>query len=190
MQQFVRIIGGRFRGKKLAVADVPGLRPTSDRIRETVFNWLMHDIRGARCLDLFAGSGALGFEACSRGASQVVLIEQSTPAFSKLSQAAAQLNTENLHLIQSDALSWLQQCRQRFDIVFIDPPFASTLAEQALKLIDEYQILVPGGLLYRESNQIQTASTPHWQMIKAKKAGQVHYGLWQYSPSNESKRHE
>jgi 16S rRNA (guanine966-N2)-methyltransferase len=124
----VRIIAGTLRGSKLPVAALEGLRPTSDRARETLFNWLQNGIAGRKALDLFAGSGALGFEAVSRGAGQVVMVERNPTAFSGLLESRNRLKTENVELVHADALAWLPaQHSQRFDLVFLDPPFAGDI---------------------------------------------------------------
>lgn len=129
----VRIIAGQWRGSRLDVPALPGLRPSSDRVRETVFNWLQGEIAGARCLDLFAGSGALGFEAASRGAAQVCLIEQADAALTTLRDAARRLDARQVEIIRADALAWLARTADRqFDLVFIDPPFAADLHQKAL----------------------------------------------------------
>ena len=124
----VRIIAGSLRGSKLPVAALEGLRPTSDRARETLFNWLQNDIAGRKALDLFAGSGALGFEAVSRGAGQVVMVERNPVAFAGLLESRNRLKTENVELVNADALAWLPgQHGQCFDLIFLDPPFAGDI---------------------------------------------------------------
>ena len=121
----IRIIAGQWRGRRLPVMELDGLRPTTDRIRETLFNWLMNDIRGQRCLDAFAGSGALGWEALSRGAAQVVFLEQHSEIVAQLQQQCTLLDTQaNCQIIQADSCHWLQQPPSRlFDVVFLDPPY-------------------------------------------------------------------
>jgi len=128
----VRLIAGRFRGRRIAVAPVPGLRPTPERTRETLFNWLQGRIEGARVLDLFAGSGALGFEALSRGADRVVLVEQDRAAHATLQRTAAELDPERTEAVRDDALRWPRVAAEAFDLVFLDPPFAAGLAVAAL----------------------------------------------------------
>jgi 16S rRNA (guanine966-N2)-methyltransferase len=124
----VRIIAGSLRGSKIPVPELDGLRPTSDRTRETLFNWLQHDIAGAQVLDLFAGSGALGFEAASRGAEAVVLVERNPVAMASLEETKERLKTENLEVVHADALAWLpQQSTNAFNLVFLDPPFATDI---------------------------------------------------------------
>lgn len=146
MKQVVRIIGGIYRGKKLQFPDIEGLRPTPDRVRETLFNWLMHDIRDARCLDAFAGSGALGFEAFSRGALEVILLEQSPKAYAHLDKIITSFNTPKLRLIKTDAVQFLQTKQKEFDIIFLDPPFAQNYLPQCLSGIALNHSLKKGGL--------------------------------------------
>jgi 16S rRNA (guanine966-N2)-methyltransferase len=168
----IRIIAGKWRGRKLSVIDAPGLRPTPDRVRETLFNWIQQEIVGARCLDLFAGTGALAFEALSRGASEVIMIESNPKAFELLNQHAEILGSEN-HTIQlADAMSWLRQGGKGFDIIFLDPPFEQGYIEQCCALIKEESLLNANGLVYIESEE--NISLPDgWITKKQKKAGQV-----------------
>lgn len=179
MKQQVRIIGGKFRGKKLDFPDIEGLRPTPDRVRETVFNWLMHDIRGARCLDLFAGSGALGFEAFSRGAKSVVLIEQADQVFKNLVKISLSFNSPDLSINQADAIHYLHHTRQQFDIIFLDPPFAKDCYDDCLYLLAKRDCLCKGGLLYIESPAGVNPDPLHWQERKSKQAGNVCYSLYE-----------
>lgn len=151
MKQIIRIIGGVYRGKKIHFPDIEGLRPTPDRVRETLFNWLMHEIRDARCLDAFAGSGALGLEAFSRGAKQVVFLEQSPKAHASLQKIISTFNSPKLQLLQTDALKYLQSNSKEFDIIFLDPPFAKNYLPQCLSHITQGNILKSGGLVYLES---------------------------------------
>ena len=149
---FVRIIGGTWRGRKLPVLDLPGLRPTSDRGRETLFNWLQPWLAGARCADLFAGSGALGFEAASRGAAHVDLVEVAPMAVSALVQARAALRADNVDVHRANVLDWLrEQVDSHYRIIFLDPPFDSGLAVRALGRIQQLQCVAPGGFVYVES---------------------------------------
>ncbi|RUR18012.1 16S rRNA (guanine(966)-N(2))-methyltransferase RsmD [Legionella sp. km535] len=178
MKHSIRIIGGQFRGKKIQFPDVEGLRPTPDRVRETLFNWLMMDIKEARCLDAFAGSGALGLEAFSRGASEVVFIEQSPLAHASLRQIIAHFNHPALKLVKADTLSYLQHCTQQFDIIFLDPPFAKNYIPQCIQIIHQKQLLPQGGLVYIESPTAIELDEQHWQQLKLKQAGQVLFGLF------------
>ncbi|MGM9454244.1 16S rRNA (guanine(966)-N(2))-methyltransferase RsmD [Legionella bozemanae] len=179
MKQVVRIIGGLYRGKKLHFPDVAGLRPTPDRVRETLFNWLMHDIREARCLDAFAGSGALGLEAFSRGAARVVFLEQSPKACTHLQKIIASFNSPKLKLLQTDALQYLQHKQEEFDIIFLDPPFAQNYLPQCISNITHSTILKPGGLVYLESPIAMQLDEKYWRQIKQKQAGQVVYSLFE-----------
>jgi 16S rRNA (guanine966-N2)-methyltransferase len=146
----VRIIGGRFKRSKLAVLDRPGLRPTPNRVRETLFNWLGQDLSGWRCLDAFAGSGALGFEAASRGAAEVVLLERDVRLQQELRRAQQRLNASEVRVEGADALAWMARCEaDRFDLVFIDPPFDAGLFEAALAAAP--RIVMPGGFIYLEA---------------------------------------
>ena len=177
MKQEIRIIGGRYRGKKISFPDSEGLRPTPDRVRETLFNWLMHDIRNARCLDAFAGSGALGLEAFSRGASQVCFLEQNRLVFKALQNNIAHFNTRDLTLFNIDACDFIRHPKQCFDIIFLDPPFASNLLMPCLDVLNKSTILTPEGLVYFESPLEMTVDPLQWVVLKQKKAGLVFYGL-------------
>jgi len=147
----VRIIGGQWKRSKLPVADRPGLRPTPDRVRETLFNWLGADLSGWRCLDAFAGSGALGFEAASRGADEVVLLERDRHLVASLNQSRERLKAQALRIEGADALSWMPGCApQRFELVFIDPPFDAQLFDKALAAAA--RLVVPGGFVYLEAD--------------------------------------
>ena len=176
----LRIIGGEWRSRQLPVLDLPGLRPTTDRVRETLFNWLQNDIPGARCLDLFAGSGALGFEAASRGAASVTLLELQPAAADQLAANMQLLQAQNIQLIRANALNWLAQYQgEPFDLVFLDPPFASDLLEPAINLLCQQQLLSSDACVYIECDACQPLPTlpPGWQLTKQKKAGQVGYYL-------------
>ena len=176
--QTLRIIGGIYRGKKISFPAIEGLRPTPDRVRETVFNWLMHDVRDAACLDAFAGSGALGFEALSRGASHVTLIEQSPIAYSHLKKQADAFKSTRLNVIQADTCQFLKNTPMHFDLVFFDPPFANlTLFEAPLKQ-GIASLLRPGGHLYLESPLPIELDPTQWQLLKQKQAGRVVYSLY------------
>ncbi len=148
----VRIIGGQWKRSKLAVVDLPGLRPTPDRVRVTLFNWLGQDLSGWRCLDAFAGSGALGFEAASRGASEVLLLERNAGQVKRLREAAERLQATTLRIEQIDALSYMARAdRARFELVFLDPPFDSGLDDAALQAA--LRLVVPDGFIYLESDR-------------------------------------
>jgi 16S rRNA (guanine966-N2)-methyltransferase len=179
MKQIIRIIGGLYRGKKIHFPLVEGLRPTPDRVKETLFNWLMHDIKEARCLDAFAGSGSLGLEAFSRGAAQVFFVEQSPIAHNNLKKMISQFNSPCLTLIKDNALNYLQRCTEEFDLIFLDTPFAEDLIPQCLASITKNNLLVKGGLIYLEAPTEIEVNTEHWKLIKSKKQGQVFSSLFE-----------
>lgn len=178
MKQTIRIIGGQFRGKKLHFPETEGLRPTPNRVRETLFNWLMHDIRDAHCLDAFAGSGALGFEAYSRGAAKVILLEKETDVYANLLKTALTFDSPKLSIQKTDACEFLQQTKEHFNIVFLDPPFAKNYLPHCLDLLAHSDVLTKDGLLYLESPHEITIDQAIWQQIKLKHAGQIVYGLY------------
>lgn len=149
-----------------------GLRPTPDRVRETLFNWLQMQIAGSDCLDVFAGSGALGFEAASRGARQVMLIERDATQAHQLREQINKFQAANIEVLAADAISWLNQTSADFDIIFLDPPFAGNLLDEALSIIADRAILRPGGLVYVE--QTRGAALPEsWALHRQTHAGQV-----------------
>ena len=177
----VRIIAGQWRGRKLPVANISGLRPTGDRIRETLFNWLEPEIGGARCLDLFTGSGALALEALSRGAAAVIAVDSHKDAVGSLRELQKLLSAEGLQLIHSDAQSWLAAHREeQFDIVFLDPPFQLGLLSETAQLLEQANCLATEALIYIERDIDQaTAELPsNWQPYREKTAGKVHYALY------------
>ncbi len=182
MNQVVRIIGGIYRGKKLHFPAVADLRPTPARVRETLFNWLMHSIRGAKCLDAFAGSGALGFEAFSRGAASVTLVEKSAQVTAYLKRQAQAFDTKQLRVVQADALLLLTNQTETFDIIFFDPPFALFSAIPSAVFNTLNQRLSPQGLLYLESPAPLSLNPNRWLTLKTKRAGQVTYSLMQKIP--------
>jgi 16S rRNA (guanine966-N2)-methyltransferase len=176
----VRLIGGSLRRSKLPVADKPGLRPTPDRVRETLFNWLGHDLTGWRCLDAFAGSGALGFEAASRGAAEVQLLERDGDLVRSLRASATRLKASAVQVAQADALAWMALCAPaRFELVLLDPPFDSAL--QAPSLAIAAPLLAPAGWLYLESAAIlgDDAVPATLALRRQGRAGAVHYHLLQ-----------
>jgi 16S rRNA (guanine966-N2)-methyltransferase len=170
----VRIIGGQYRRRLLPFPGSAGLRPTPDRVRETLFNWLGQDMPGWSCLDLFAGSGALGFEAASRGAARVVMIERDREAFDALAQNRAALGADQVELLRVDALAWLAASRESFDLVFVDPPFDSGLAEPALVQLAAQ--LKPGGHIYVEQGDAVIAP-PGFIIHRSGRAGRSHFAL-------------
>ena len=178
MQQCIRIIGGSYRGKKITFPSHATLRPTPNRIRETLFNWLMHDIRGARCLDAFAGSGALGLEAFSRGAHTVIFLEQDINTYLHLKKNIDDFHSNRLTIIHTDALQYLNMQSPPFDIIFLDPPFNSQLQQQCIALLSASNILRKHGLLYIESPIPMILDSTQWELLHAKQAGQVAYALY------------
>jgi 16S rRNA (guanine(966)-N(2))-methyltransferase RsmD len=176
----VRIIGGTWRGTRLRVLDLAGLRPSGDRGRETLFNWLQMHLRGADCADLFAGSGVLGLEAASRGAARVTLLEKSGPAAEEIRKSLARLKAEQVELIQGDAIAWLGQCApQSLDIVFVDPPFGTGLETRALELLVAGNCVRKGGFVYLEtaSESPAPAPGPAWEMAREQVMGDVRMRL-------------
>ena len=176
----LRIVAGKWRSRLLDIADVPGLRPTSERIRETLFNWLAPSIQGARCLDLFAGTGALGFEALSRGATTVVFVDNSRRATRAIEKSAKTLNATGALVHCTDAEDYLRTARREpFDIVFLDPPFADDRLDDLCRLIDQLGLLAPGGLVYLEQDRAKPGIElpERWSLLKDKTAGNVRYML-------------
>ncbi|MCH6484006.1 16S rRNA (guanine(966)-N(2))-methyltransferase RsmD [Pseudoxanthomonas sp. LH2527] len=172
----VRIIGGRWRGTKLAVPERPGLRPSSDRVRETLFNWLMPALPGARVLDLFAGTGVLGLEALSRGAAQAMLVERDPGLAAALREAVAKLAAP-AEVHAADALAWLGGRQEAFDLVFLDPPFADGLWDRALEAL--VPRLAPGAWIYVESPvDVVPAVPPDWALHREGRTREVRYALY------------
>lgn len=175
---FVRIIGGRLRGSRLPVADRPGLRPSPDRVRETLFNWLQGVTPGARVLDLFAGTGALGFEAASRGAAEVVLVERDPGLADGLRAQAGRLKIAGARVVQADALAWLQGAPSAtFDLVFLDPPFEAGFWDRATALLTPW--LAPGAWIYIESpHNLPLTLPPAWQLHREGRTRDVRYAVF------------
>jgi len=170
----VRIIGGQYRRRLLDFPDSAGLRPTPDRVRETLFNWLGQDLPGWACLDLFAGSGALGFEAASRGAGRVVMVERDRAAIGALEKNRIVLGAKQVEVLRADALAWLANSREAFDLIFVDPPFDSALAAPALA--DLARHLKAGGQAYVEQGTAVSAP-PGFIMHRSGRAGRSHFAL-------------
>jgi 16S rRNA (guanine(966)-N(2))-methyltransferase RsmD len=171
----VRIIGGAWRSRLVTFPAEPGLRPTPDRVRETLFNWLGQDLTGKRCLDLFAGSGVLGFEALSRGAMEVVMVERSGTVARALRENAARLDARGFRAVVGDALHFLgDPGAGRFDVVFVDPPYGSGLVTAAMERLPG--VLARGALVYVESDATVEPDPP-WHVRKRGRAGAVHYHL-------------
>jgi 16S rRNA (guanine966-N2)-methyltransferase len=183
----LRIIGGALRGRKWSFPEAPGLRPTPDRVRETLFNWLAPHIAGMRVFDLFAGSGALGFEALSRGAGSAVLIEKDRVAAASLRAVAQRFGLASARVEGGDALAFVRaQPRHACDLVFLDPPFAAGLLEPALAAVAAGDVLAPGGFCYLE--QPARDAVPElpagWTLHRSGKAGEVGYHLLHAPPSD------
>jgi 16S rRNA (guanine966-N2)-methyltransferase len=183
-QSSLRVIGGLWRGRRLAFPCVEGLRPTPDRIRETLFNWLQPRILQARCLDVCAGSGALGFEALSRGAQLSRLLEKHPQVAAALRDNAQRLGASHLQVVVQDALSYLQQQpAEPFDLVFLDPPFALALWQPLAEALTAHGWLAPGAWVYVETPKGTAPVLPaSWVPLKEKTAGQVSYALYAYHP--------
>lgn len=179
----LRIIGGTWRSRKLPILDSEGLRPTTDRIRETVFNWLQFDIADATVIDLFAGSGGLGFEAASRGAAQVVMIEKDSKVAASLSSNIKRLDAANIRLHTADAIQLLnapQQLPAQWDLVFVDPPFNHGLAQRSLSLLAQHSAVHEDTLVYVECERnAELAIDEHWTLLKDKTQGAVRFCLLQ-----------
>ncbi len=178
----LRIVAGNWRSRLLDIADVEGLRPTSERIRETLFNWLAPGIHGKRCLDLFAGTGALGLEALSRGAGEVVFVEQAARAVQMLKRNIETLGAKGASVLQQDARHFLDAGQPApFDIVFLDPPFAEEVLGELCRLIEERHLLADDGLAYLEQDRAREIAVlpDNWRVLKNKTAGNVRYMLVQ-----------
>ena len=170
----VRIIGGEWRSRILRFPDSASIRPTPDRVRETLFNWLGQRLDGLACLDLFAGSGALGFEALSRGAARVVMVEQSREIARALEESARALGAAAAEIVTGDALGYLKRSAQAFDVVFVDPPYDSDLAPRALASLAGH--LNPRARVYVESAAPVAPPAP-WRVVREDRAGAVRYAL-------------
>jgi 16S rRNA (guanine966-N2)-methyltransferase len=175
----VRIIGGRWRGRRLAVPDLPGLRPTPDRVRETLFNWLAADLPGSRCLDLFAGSGALGLEAASRGAGSVLLVDRAARAVAQLQAVVRALGAAGVEVVRGEALAWLASAPGPFDVVFLDPPFGEGLLTPVCARLEALGLVREGGLVYLELEAASPAPAlpAGWETLRSGRAGEVQYHL-------------
>lgn len=177
----LRIIGGEWRSRKVNFIDAEGLRPTPDRVRETLFNWLAAYIEGAEVLDLFTGSGALSLEALSRGAASATILDINHQVISNLKNQLQILNCQNATLINQSALLFLQkQATKQFDVVFLDPPFRKDMLQQACQLLADNGWLANKAWVYTESEIMpsQLLMPTNWQLYREKKAGQVYYSLW------------
>ncbi|OCG24255.1 16S rRNA (guanine(966)-N(2))-methyltransferase RsmD [Gilliamella sp. wkB108] len=182
MNGSIRIIGGKWRGRKLSVLDKQGLRPTTDRVKETLYNWLMPVIHDSICLDCFSGSGSLGFEAASRGAKSVTLLEKDKQVAQQLSKNKQIIASEAIDIYQTDTLLWLNKTAQKqFDIVFIDPPFHRALVAKTVNQLEANNWLKPSSYIYVETevdHNVMEYIPLNWQLHREKTAGQVHCYLF------------
>jgi 16S rRNA (guanine966-N2)-methyltransferase len=176
----VRIIGGKFRSRIVRFPDAACVRPTPDRVRETLFNWLGQRLDGLDCLDLFAGSGALGFEALSRGARRVVMVERDRAIARGLRESASELQAQGAEVVEDDAIAYLGRAGDTFDVAFVDPPYASDLAMRALALIAPR--LRPGARVYVERHTPLDFG-PSWRVLREDRAGAVRYALMEPIPT-------
>ena len=175
----LRIIGGQWRGRKLSFPAINDLRPTADRVRETLFNWLQAEIPGARCLDLFAGSGAIGLEALSRGAAELVLVEQNPTAAAQIRQHLEKLGSHASIVKSDDVFRFLKGSATQFDVVFLDPPYRLDCLEQCCRLLEQGGWLKQKAWIYLEDSSHRSAPRlpANWQLMRSKKAGDVGYFL-------------
>lgn len=180
----VRIVGGVWRSRLIGVPSRPGLRPTPDRVRETLFNWLGQDLTGLACLDLFAGSGALGFEAASRGAARVVMVESDQSTIATLRASRTALDTERVEVVSKDAFAYLAAVSERFHVVFLDPPFRQNVLPAVLEALP--RCLAPHARVYLEAASPLPVPEP-WRELRRKRAGQVSYQLLQWSADDTSR---
>ena len=185
--QQLRVIAGRWRSRRLSFPELPGLRPTPDRVRETLFNWLAPILPGVRCLDLFAGSGALGIEALSRGAAEAVFVERHPLAIRALRENLARLKAEGARVEPGEALTWLRQPGTPFEIVLLDPPFGQGLLEPVCAALETGGWLAETAWIYLEAEaELPPLSLPaHWRLYREKRAGAVAYCLARREGSGE-----
>lgn len=181
MSNKVRIIGGEWRSRQISFDDAPGLRPTPGRVRETLFNWLQADVVNSRCLDLYAGSGALGFEAASRGAKRVVQVESNSKTTQKLAENCRALNASQIQVVQHDVIQYLKNKGEQFDLVFLDPPFGLGLIQETCWLLNHGEWLGACAKIYIESEPyLEQSHIPDgWRLLKQKSAGEVAFYLFQ-----------
>ncbi|MBM4219948.1 MAG: 16S rRNA (guanine(966)-N(2))-methyltransferase RsmD [Gammaproteobacteria bacterium] len=179
MADTLRIIGGEWRGRRIRFPGKGGIRPTPDRVRETLFNWLMGQVPGSRCLDLFAGSGALGLEALSRGAAHATFVECDRENAARLRETTKMLAPGRATVVEADALAWLDGRASAYDIVFLDPPYAAGILAQAMRRLDAGGFLAPGAQVYLEmpASAGPPGLPPGWQLHRTGRAGAVGYHL-------------
>tara|TARA_B100001059_G_scaffold216214_1_gene234447 strand:- start:289 stop:879 length:591 start_codon:yes stop_codon:yes gene_type:complete len=176
----VRIISGKWRNRVLKVENLEGLRPTSERIRETLFNWLRADISGVNCLDLFAGTGSLGFEALSRGADNCIFIDKTEATIKQLKKAKVLFNAENCHIVKTNASDFLfLNKKNSYDLVFLDPPFADNMIDETINQIAKYGLVTPNGYIYIEINKNQKIPDlpKNWIIVRKKNIANVCFAL-------------
>jgi len=180
LRNTLRIIGGQWRSQQLPVSNIEGLRPTPDRLRETLFNWLMHDIEDAHCLDVFAGSGSLGIEALSRSAKEVIFLEKSAVASQTIRDNLQKLRCSSGTVVNTDALAWLERMPANpFDIIFLDPPFRKDLLAPTCQLLIKYQWIKPSAHVYIEAEKTLQIELPKtWKLYKEKTTNQVKAQLY------------
>ena len=179
----VRIVAGRWRSRLIDVPARPDLRPTPERVRETLFNWLGQRLEGCACLDLYAGSGALGFEAASRGAARVVMVENDRAVLAALRRSRERLGADEVEIVAGDALEYLARAGERFDVVFLDPPFRQNALPVLLGKLPPR--LLPGARAYLEAAAAVETAAP-WRELRRARAGQVSYQLLQWSANDPS----
>ncbi len=175
----MRIIGGEHRGRQLSFANAQGVRPTPDRVRETLFNWLQSVIRGARCLDLFSGSGILGIESASRGAASVDLVESNLRAAEQIRCCVEDIKMDKVQVYNLSARCFLKQAKVRYNVIFLDPPYGKGLLESSCRILEENALLTDNAHIYLESERRLTDKDipDNWEIIRAKNAGQIFYHL-------------
>ncbi len=173
----VRIISGNWKGRKLSFPSAPALRPSLGRVRETLFNWLRAEIADCRCLDLYAGSGALGFEALSRGAAEVTFVDRDPKVIKALQANAARLNAGGCIIVRSSARKFLARADRPWDIVFLDPPFAEGDLAPTLDVLREKKLVSQSGLVYFETSRRMQAELPGWTLVKESTVGESRFGL-------------
>lgn len=181
MSNKLRIIGGNWRSRQITFDDAPGLRPTPARVRETLFNWLQMDIVKSRCLDLYAGSGALGLEAASRGAGAVVLVESNAKTCKTLHDNIKQLNADQVSVVATDVTVFLSRPAEQYNLVFLDPPFGQSLVQSTCHALDKNGWLAAYAKIYveAESRLVLDGMPTGWELLKHKSAGEVGYYLFQ-----------
>ena len=183
----LRIVAGSLRGSRIDVIDSPGMRPTSDRIRETLFNWLSPMIEGARCLDLFAGSGALGIEALSRGAASCVFVERDRALAAQIKATLVRLRLDAAQVVQADALDWLSRNAEPFDLVFVDPPFDAGLWTVAAEALQSGNCLAQGAWIHVETPVGTEPRLPSvWQLHREGRAGAVRFALYRTNSGSKT----